>query len=67
MIRQTGNINTFAQFGEGILLSETCNDAESSDNYDDDSIQPPLNIKEEMDAIDSGDDDDDEPMYMEML
>ena len=39
---QTGNIITFTQFEEGNLLSETCNDAESCDKSDDNSIMPPL-------------------------
>ena len=43
---QTGDITTFAQFEEGGLLSETCEDGESGDKYDDDSIIPPL-ISEE--------------------
>ena len=43
---KTGDIITFVQFEEGNLLSETCNDTESGDEYDDDSIMPPL-ISEE--------------------
>ena len=39
---QTGDIITFAQFEEGNLLSETRNDAESGDEYYDNSIMPPL-------------------------
>ena len=46
---QTGNIITFAQFEEGNLLSFTSNDVESGDKSDDNSIMPPLLIKEEMD------------------
>ena len=64
---QTGNIITFAQFEEGGLVSETSNDTESSDESDDDSIMPPLLIKEEIDAMNSGDESDDEPMSTEML
>ena len=41
-IEQTGVITMFTQFEEGNLLSETCNDVESSDKSDDDSIIPPL-------------------------
>ena len=37
---ETGDIITFAQFEEGNLLSETRDDAESGDEYDDDSILP---------------------------
>ena len=35
---QTGDVITFAQFEEGGLLSETCNDTESSDESDSESI-----------------------------
>ena len=35
---QTGDIITFAQFEEGDLISETCNDTESGDESDSDSI-----------------------------
>ena len=68
---QTGNIITFTQFEEGNLLSETREDTEindkSSDKSDDDSIMPPLLSEEEIDAMDSGDDSDDEPMSTDML
>ena len=39
---KTGDIIMFVQFEEGDLLSETCNDTESGDKSDDDSIMPPL-------------------------
>ena len=46
---QTSDIITFTQFEEGNLLSETqnllsetCDDAESGDESDDDSTMPPL-------------------------
>ena len=52
---ETVNIIMFTQFKYGNLLSETRNNAESSDKYDDDSIMPPLIIKEEMDGMDSRD------------
>ena len=39
---KTGDIITFTQFEEGNLLSETCNDAESGDKSDENSIMPPL-------------------------
>ena len=42
---KTGNIITFAQFEEGNLLSETFDDAESRDKYDENSIISPLIIK----------------------
>ena len=59
---QTGDIITFAQFEEGNLLSETREDTESGDKSDDDSIMPPLLSKEEINAMDFGDELDDEPM-----
>ena len=43
---QTGDIITFAPFEEGGLLSETRDGSESGDEYDEDSIMPPL-ISEE--------------------
>ena len=39
---QTVHIFTFTQFEEGYLLSENCNDAESGDKSDDNSIMPLL-------------------------
>ena len=39
---QTGNIITFAQFEEGNLLSENSKKTDSGDEYDDNSIMPPL-------------------------
>ena len=35
---QTGNIITFAQFEEGNLLTENCNDTESSDESNSESL-----------------------------
>ena len=35
---QTGNVITFAQFEEGNILNETCNDAEIGDESDNESI-----------------------------
>ena len=64
---KTGDIITFAHFEEGDLSSETRNDAESGDKYDDDSTIPPLLSKEEIDVMDSGDDSDDDPISKEML
>ena len=49
------------------MLYETSNDAESGDESDDDSIMPPLLSKEEMYAMDYGDESDDEHMYMETI
>ena len=55
------------QFEEGDLLSETCDDAECGDKYNDDSIIPPLISEEEMDTMDSENESEDEPMPKEML
>ena len=49
------------------LWSETREDAESGDESDDNSIMPPLLSEEEMDAMDSGYESDNEPMPTEML
>ena len=35
---QTGDVNTFTQFEEGKILTKTCNDAESGDESDNESI-----------------------------
>ena len=40
---------------------------ESGNQSDDDSIMPPLLSEEEMDAMDSCHESDDEPMYTDML
>ena len=64
---KTGNTITFTQFEEGGLWSETREDVESGEESDDNSIMPPLIIKEETNAMDYGDDSDDEPMSAEML
>ena len=51
----------------GNLLSETCDNAESGDKCDDNSIMPPLLNEEEMCVMDSGDEYEDEAMSKEML
>ena len=56
----------FTQFEEVNVLSETSNNAESGDKSDDNSIMPPLLRKEEVYAMDSGDESDGEPMSTEM-
>ena len=55
---QTGNITTFTQFEEGDIWTKNCNNAEISDESNDDSIIPPLLSKEEIDAMDYGDESD---------
>ena len=64
---QTCDIITFEKFEEGNLLSETRNNTESGDGYDDNSIMPPILSKEDMDKMDSGDESDGEPMSKEMV
>ena len=64
---KTGYIITFAHIKEGNLLSKTCNDAESGEETDVNSIMPPLLIKEEMDSMDSGYESDDDDISTEML
>ena len=64
---QTGDIIMFAQFEEGDLVSETRDNTESSDESDNNSIMPPQISKEEIDAMDSGDESDDKPMSTKML
>ena len=64
---QTGDIITFVHFEEGDLLSENRNDTESGDESYEDSIIPPPSSKEEMDAMDSSDDLDDDPISTDML
>ena len=61
---QTGNIITFTQFeGENILL-ETRNDAESDDEYDNESI---MMSKQDMENFDSSDESDNDLISTEML
>ena len=64
---QTGDIITFAQFEEGNLISENCNNAEIGDKSNDDSIMLPLMSKEEITAIDSGDESEHDFISTEML
>ena len=72
--KKTGNIITFEHFEEGNLLcktqnlsSETRDDTESSNEYDDNLTMPTLINEEEMNEISSGNEYDDEPMSTEML
>ena len=61
---QTGDIITFTQFEEGNILTETCNDAESGDEYDNESI---MMSKQDMDAINSVNESDHDLISTEML
>ena len=53
---QTGDIITFAQFEEGNLLSETCNDTESGDESDSKSIMMSEKDMENLDETETFDD-----------
>ena len=57
----------FTHFEEGDLLSETRDNAESGNESDENSTMTPLFSKEEMDALDSGNEYDDEPINTYML
>ena len=61
---EIGDVITFAQFEEGNIITKTCNDAESGNN---DSIMPPIQSEEDMDAMDSGYDSDHDIISTEML
>ena len=61
---QTSNIITFAQFEEGNILTKTRNNTESSDESDNGSI---MMSKQDMDAINSGDESDHDLISTEML
>ena len=69
----TGDIRTFTQFEQGNSPSETnppsenCNNAEIDDKSDDYSIMTPLLSEEKMNAMDSGDESDHDPISTEVL
>ena len=46
LTEQTGDIIMFAQFEEGNILTKNCNNAESGEKSDDNSIIPPVLSKE---------------------
>ena len=64
---KTGDIIKFVQLEEGNLLSKSCNNKESGNEYDEDSNLAPLISNEEMDAMSSDNESDDENMYTDML
>ena len=61
---QTGDIITFTQFEEGNIWTKTYNNAESGDEYDNISIKM---SKQDMDAMNSGDDSDHDLISTEIL
>ena len=54
---QTGNVIKFAQFEEGNLISETCNDTERDDESDSKSIMMSEKDMENLDGKEKFDDD----------
>ena len=61
---QTGDIITFSQFEEGNIWTKTRNDAESGDESDNEST---MMSKQDMDAMNYGDDSDHDLISTEML
>ena len=61
---QTGDVITFAQFEEGNILTETCNDAESGDESDNKSI---MMSEQDMADTNSFDESDHDLISTEML
>ena len=61
---KTGDVITFAQFEEGDILTETCNDAESSDESNNESI---MMSEQYMENINSSDESDHDHISTEML
>ena len=55
---------TFAQFEEGNILTETCNDTESGDKYDSESL---MMNKQDMENLDSNEKSDHDLISTEML
>ena len=61
---QTGDVITFTHFEEGNILTETSNTAESSDEYDSESL---MTNKQDMENIDSNEKYDHDLISTEML
>ena len=61
---QTGDVITFAQFEEGNILTKTHNDSESGDESDNESI---MMSKQDMNAINYGDESDHDLISTDML
>ena len=62
--KKTGDVITFAQFEEGNILTETCNDSKSGDESDSKSI---MMSKQDMKNIDSNEQSDHDLISTEML
>ena len=61
---KTGDVITFAQFEEVNIITKYCNDAEIGDKSDNKSI---IMSKQDMDAMNSGDESDHDIISTEML
>ena len=61
---QTGGVIMFAQFEEGNILTETCNDAEICDESDSESL---MMNEQDMDNFDTNEKSDHDLISMEML
>ena len=61
---QTGNVITFAQFEEGNILTETCNDAESGEESNSKSL---MMNKQDMDNLDSNEQSDHDLISTDIL
>ena len=61
---QTGDVNTFAKFEEGNILTETRNDAESGDESDNKSI---IMSEQDMENLDFNEESDHDLISTEML
>ena len=61
---KTGDIITFAQFEEGKKLTKTCNDSESGDKSDNESV---MMREQDMDAMNSSDESDHDLISTEIL
>ena len=57
---KTGKMTTFAQFEEGNILTETCNDAEIGDESNSESL---MMSEQDMDNLDSNENSDDDLIH----
>ena len=64
---QTGSIIKFTQFEEGNIWTKTRNNSQSGEKSNDNSIMPPLPSKEDMDAMDYGNESDHDLISTETL
>ena len=62
--KKTGDVITFTQFEEGNILTETCNNAESGDKSNKESI---MMSEQDMENLNSNDESDHDLISTEML